>query len=67
MVDPIRREYLVPLPAEQAFALFVDDFPSWWPREYTWGGDVLEWIGIEPRPDGRCFERGPHGFQHIAH
>lgn len=24
---------------------------------------MLEWIGIEPRPDGRCFERGPHGFQ----
>jgi uncharacterized protein YndB with AHSA1/START domain len=63
MVDDIRREYTVRLPAEQAFATFVDDFSRWWPREYTWSGDVIEWIGPEPRLGGRCFERGPHGFQ----
>ena len=35
---------------------------TWWPREYTWAGDVLEMIGMEIRKGGRCFEKGPYGF-----
>lgn len=63
MIEDIRRDYTVPLQAEEAFGTFVGDFSRWWPREDTWGGDALEWIGIEPRVGGRCFERGPHGLQ----
>lgn len=53
----------VPVPVERAFALFVDELASWWPAEYTWSGDVLDTIAIEPRVGGMCFERGPHGFR----
>lgn len=49
-------------PAE-AFEGFVRGFSRWWPAPYTWSGDVLETIAIEPREGGRCFERGPRGFE----
>jgi uncharacterized protein YndB with AHSA1/START domain len=59
--DPIRQTLEIPVPVERAFDGFVD-LSTWWPREYTWAGDTLVDIGIEPRPGGFCFERGPHGF-----
>jgi len=61
--DPIQRAVVVPLAREEAFRLFGPGFASWWPQEYTWAQDVLETIAIEPREGGRCFERGPHGFE----
>lgn len=60
--DEIRRTFTVPMPREEAFTLFTEGFGAWWPAEYTWAGNVLEWIGIEPREGGRCSELGPHGF-----
>jgi uncharacterized protein YndB with AHSA1/START domain len=48
--------------AERAFAAFAD-LGTWWPPEYSWAGDVLEEIGIEPREGGHCYELGPHGFR----
>jgi uncharacterized protein YndB with AHSA1/START domain len=59
--EPIRQSVAVAVPVDQAFAAFAD-LARWWPREYTWAGDTLEDIGIDPRQGGFCFERGPHGF-----
>jgi uncharacterized protein YndB with AHSA1/START domain len=60
--DPIRQAVTVPVPAEAAFAAFVD-LAGWWPPGYTWAAaDTLEAIGIEPREGGHCLERGPLGF-----
>ena len=59
----IRRTLTVPEAVEKAFAVFTEEMDSWWPAEYTWSQDVLQHIGIEPGVDGRCFERGPHGFE----
>jgi uncharacterized protein YndB with AHSA1/START domain len=61
--DAVRRTLTVAAPRERAFAVFTDGLATWWPREYTWGRDVLETIAIEPREGGRCYERGPHDFQ----
>ncbi|MGH2429723.1 MAG: SRPBCC family protein [Candidatus Limnocylindria bacterium] len=61
-VEPIRLGVRVPLPPEAAFRAFTDRFGTWWPREYTWSGDVLESIGMEPRPGGLLYEHGPLGF-----
>lgn len=60
---PIQLTVTVAAPAERAFAVFVDDLATWWPKEYTWSQEVLETIAIEPGEGGRCFERGPHGFE----
>lgn len=46
-----------------AFHLFAEQLDTWWPRAYTWGQAVVEWIGLEPRAGGRCTERGPGGFE----
>jgi uncharacterized protein YndB with AHSA1/START domain len=59
----IQRSFIVPAPPDAAFRTFAEDFSHWWPAEYTWSGPVLEWIGLEPRAGGACFERGPHGFR----
>lgn len=48
---------------DRAFEIFTRDLASWWPAEYTWSGDVMETIALEPRQGGRCYELGPHGFQ----
>lgn len=62
-IAPIVCRTTVPLSATAAFGLFTEQLDTWWPREYTWGQEVLEWIGLEPRAGGRCTERGPYGFQ----
>jgi uncharacterized protein YndB with AHSA1/START domain len=62
-IESISLGVEVALPTERAFAFFTDHFALWWPREYTWGQEVLEDIGLEPREGGLCFERGPDGFR----
>ncbi len=60
--EPVRATVTVPLAPADAFTFFVQGFGEWWPREYTWGQDVLQHIGLEPRQGGRCYEIGPEGF-----
>lgn len=62
-IEQITEDVDVPLAQDRAFSLFVDDFFTWWPFEYTWATDHLTWIGIEPKRGGHCFELGPHGFR----
>lgn len=61
--NPIQQHLTVPVSADQAFEVFVKELNSWWPKEYTWAGEELDRIAIEPNENGRCFERGPHGFE----
>lgn len=61
--NPIKYHLTVPVSAEQAFEVFVRGLDSWWPEEYTWAGEGLERIAIVPEKNGRCYERGPHGFE----
>ncbi|MBK8020802.1 MAG: SRPBCC domain-containing protein [Chloroflexi bacterium] len=62
-IAAIERVFSVPLDNERAFALFTQQMMLWWPPEYTWSNDVLVYIGMEPLVGGRCFERGPEGFE----
>jgi uncharacterized protein YndB with AHSA1/START domain len=62
-LSPIQRTITVQAPADRAFDMFVSGLTTWWPKEYTWAGEGLEMIVMEPRPDGRCFERGPNKFE----
>ncbi len=58
----INHSFTVSTSKKRAFEVFTEELSSWWPKEYTWAGEVLESIRIEPKKNGRCFERGPHGF-----
>lgn len=61
--DRIRRSFTVPVSPAHAFDVFTLWLAQWWPPEHTWSGEALQWIGIEPRIAGACFERGPFGFR----
>lgn len=61
--NPITQHLTVPVSANQAFETFIKELNSWWPKEYTWAGEGLEEIAIEPYENGRCYERGPNGFE----
>lgn len=62
-IAPVICTVHVPISPALAFRDFVHDFNTWWPQAYTWSGDVLDMIAIEPHVGGTCFERGPHGFR----
>jgi uncharacterized protein YndB with AHSA1/START domain len=55
----VRQAVHVPLSPTEAFALFTDGIGEWWPLEegYSYGGDRAKDIYLEPRVDGRFFER----------
>jgi uncharacterized protein YndB with AHSA1/START domain len=59
--DQVSISVRVPGSPEAAYKLFVEQFGDWWPPEYTFCGEALEHIGIEPTQDGRCFERATDG------
>jgi hypothetical protein len=62
-IDGARAQTTVPVTIDVAFRTFTDGMAGWWPPEYTWSQDALIEIGIEPRVDGLCVERGPYGFR----
>ncbi len=62
-IDGARAHATVPVTPDAAFARFTTGLQDWWPRQYTWSGEALRDVGIEPRPDGLCFEFGPYGFR----
>lgn len=61
--DDVRTFIMVPLNVPDAFHLLAEDLEDWWPQEYTWSGDVLDYIGIDPHEGGLCYELGPYGFR----
>ncbi|MCW8085734.1 SRPBCC family protein [Sabulicella glaciei] len=61
--DETRHAVTVGLPPAAAFRLFTEGFGRWWPPEYSWAGDGLVRIGMEPVEGGACFEVGPHEFR----
>lgn len=48
---------------EHAWRVFTEQIGAWWPPEYTWSGDALVAMQIDPREGGLCTELGPHGFR----
>ena len=61
-IQPITLTLEVPLPIAAAFETFTA-LNAWWPREYTWSGESLGFIGIEPRFGGNCYEIGPNNLR----
>lgn len=59
----VRKSVTVSAPIDHAFFTFTEQLSSWWPRQYTWSGDALKYIRIQPFEDGHCTEIGPNDFQ----
>ena len=59
--EPIRQSVHVDCPVEDAFRLFTEDFPEWWPLATNAAGEESDTCGIEPWVGGRLFERTRSG------
>jgi len=58
----MKHEIIVSCSKELAFEKFVESFGNWWPKEYSWSGDLLEDIQLGNDEGEFCTEVGPHGF-----
>jgi uncharacterized protein YndB with AHSA1/START domain len=60
-IDSIQYTEIVDGSPEIAFSAFVERFADWWPAVYTFAGENVQYIGIEPRAGGRCIEQDNDG------
>jgi hypothetical protein len=57
----VRTSIRVEVPIERAFRVFTEGFDTWWPRSHHIApADMMEAV-LEPRLDGRWFERDASG------
>lgn len=61
MIEPLRLSFVVACPVEHAFAIWTARTSAWWPADHTATGRGDLEIVLEPRIDGRIFERTPAG------
>jgi uncharacterized protein YndB with AHSA1/START domain len=59
----VRTAITVAAPIERAFKVFTEGFDRWWPREHHIGTAEMAEAVLEPRQDGRWFERGVDGSE----
>ena len=69
MLDPIVRTIDVPCSQADAFAVFVNDMPTWWPLGRfsisAKGKTVPRSLSVEAKPGGRIVEVGHDGTEHL--
>ncbi|MBI5276827.1 MAG: SRPBCC domain-containing protein [Burkholderiales bacterium] len=64
-MPPVDHTVNVPLPPADAFALFTQEMPKWWPLStHSCGGDDANGVTFEPRVGGRVMEQTRTGRQH---
>jgi uncharacterized protein YndB with AHSA1/START domain len=57
------RSVSVPLSQARAFELFTTRMTEFWPKEHSIGDSELAEVVLEPRKEGRWFERGVDGSE----
>jgi hypothetical protein len=63
VIEPLRVSIHVACPADHAFETWTARFSTWWPKGHTVSGDPATTVVLEPRPQGRIFERTPDGAE----
>ena len=61
-IAPVRYSVTVPISAERAFTLFTEGFNTWWIGHHIGKAELAEAV-IEPRVDGRWYERDVDGTE----
>jgi uncharacterized protein YndB with AHSA1/START domain len=61
-IAPVRHSVTVPISAQRAFTLFTQGFNTWWIGHHIGTAELAEAV-IEPRVDGRWYERGVDGTE----
>ena len=62
-IAPIRRTVEVKAPPARAFELFATRMGEWWPKGKTVGRKPHVAVVVEPRAEGRWFERDADGAE----
>lgn len=62
-VAPVRRSLRVAAEPARAFEIFTTGMTRWWPRDKSINRSPITAIVIEPRAEGRWFERGEDGSE----
>ena len=60
---PVRRAIEVNAPPAKAFDVFTRKTSAWWPKQHHIGKSPLLEAIIEPKVDGRWYERGEDGTE----
>jgi uncharacterized protein YndB with AHSA1/START domain len=63
-MDPLRIEFTVTCPPEDAFRTWAVDTSLWWPPGHSVSTEAGLTVTFEPRVGGRIFERTPAGIEH---
>jgi hypothetical protein len=65
-VPPVIKEVLVPCTCAAAFDAFTAQIHQWWPMaSHSLGGADTVGVTMEPRVNGRVFERHADGSEHL--
>jgi len=62
-IAPVRKSIDVKATPERAFRIFTAEMVRWWSKEYSIDKSPIKDIVIEPRVNGRWFERGEDGSE----
>jgi uncharacterized protein YndB with AHSA1/START domain len=60
-IPAVRREVVVGVPPERAFAVFTERMTDWWPSHHHIGATPIEQVVVEPREGGRWYTRHEGG------
>jgi uncharacterized protein YndB with AHSA1/START domain len=60
---PVRKTIHVQASPERAFAVFTEDFDSWWPRTHHIGTSPMEKAIVEGKSGGRCYTEQVDGTE----
>jgi len=63
MIPPIRKQLTVAAPIERAFRVFTARMGTWWPRTHHTGSSPMVDCVVEPKPQGRWYERCEDGSE----
>lgn len=62
-IPPITGSATVAVPIDEAFRVFTGSIDAWWPHRFHIGAAEVEEVVLEPREDGRWYERGVDGTE----
>ena len=61
MIEPLRLSFDIDCPVDHAFDVWTTRLSTWWPKGHSTSGDPDTVVSLEPRVDGRVYERTSTG------